>query len=286
VSDVNHRPNPDALDRATGALRDAPTPPGPPAGLAAGTLEAINNRLAGAVPAEQVRRQRRRRIMRYASFGTAVAAAVAIGVVLWSPGRTTAGMFDRAMENAGKASTMRAKITTTAAGMKFEMKMYGKDDRFRTEMDMGKDLGAFVIIVDGTQKKGLQLTTPAKTAKWLDLSKLDEKEKAAEKDAAGLAHLFADLKGKEVKNLPDETVDGRKLKVFTVKGHKMPGSKGEADVTVWIDPKTELPVKCQMELTAGEVKALAVMEILGWNEDLDDALFELKIPAGYREEKE
>ena len=224
--------------------------------------------------------------MRYVSFGTAAAAVVAIGVVLWSPGRSTAGMFDRAMENAEKASSMRARVTTTAGGMKFEMKMYGKDDRFRTETDLGKDLGGFVIIVDGTQKKGLQLTTSAKTAKWLDLSKLTEDQQKAEKDAAGLAGLFADLKGKNVTQLPDETVDGRKLKVYAVKGYKMPGNKGEADVTVWIAPKTELPVKCRVELTVGEVKAVSEMELLGWNEELDDALFELKVPAGYRVEKE
>jgi outer membrane lipoprotein-sorting protein len=285
VSDANHRPNPDALDRATGALRDAPVPPGPPADLAAGTLEAINNRLAGAVPAEQVRRERRRLIMRYVGFGTAAAAVLAIGIVLWSPSWSRAGMFDRAMENAEKASTKRWKITSTSGDMKFVMKMYSKDDRFRSEMDMGKymgkDLGVFVIITDGTQKKALQLMTSEKTAKWLDFSKLNEK---AEKDAAGMAGLFAGLKGKAVKELPDETVDGRKLKVYTVKGHKT--SKGEADVTVWIDPKTELPVKYRLEMNAGEVKAVAETEILGWNEELDDALFELKIPAGSREEKE
>ena len=96
----------------------------------------------------------------------------------------------------------------------------------------------------------------------------------------------ADLKGKEIKELPDETIDGRKLKVYAVKGHKLPGSKSEADVTVWIDPKSELPARCRVEMTAGDVKAVSVLEALGWNEELDDALFELKVPAGYREVKE
>ena len=82
--------------------------------------------------------------------------------------------------------------------------------------------------------------------------------------------------------MPDETLDGRKLKVFAVKGHKLAGSNGEADVTVWIDPKSELPAKSRVEMTVNGVKAVAVMEILGWNEDLDEKLFELKVPEGYK----
>ena len=281
MSELNSRPTPDALDEATGALREAPVPPGPPPELAAATVALISNRLAGAVPAEQVRRERRRRIMRYAGFTTATAGAVALAVVLWSPGRSGAAMFERAMENAEKANSLRAKITTTAGEMTFEMKMYGQGERFRNEMDMGK-LGGFAIIIDGKEKKGLHLNTGAKTAQWLDLSKPDKKQEAAMKDAAGVAGLFAGLKGKKVQELPEETIDGRKLKVFAVKGHKLAGSQGEADITVWIDPKTELPAKTRTEMTVNGVKAVAVMEALGWNEELDAKLFELKVPEGYK----
>jgi outer membrane lipoprotein-sorting protein len=480
VSEQNSRPTPDSLDEATGALREAPIPTGPPPELTAATVAAMKNRLAGSVPVEQVRRERRRRIMRYAGFTTAAAVVLGTAAFLWlggnravaldkvlekvkqaesvtfvekqklgdqpelemtysirgplvrveaagtvfvldtkgktglmlisgakayvkidkdspskihgpagkSPiddllalkdrkaestveekldgktvqkltikgdpkadppgdwviwvdpkmelpvkmtytGTTFAGgkqvsvtktyekfdwnaklndklfdmkvpegyaeglpgqvppppevLFVRAMENAEKAISLRAKITTTTGpGTKFEMKLYSQGDRFRDEMDMGKDLGGFVIIVDGKQKKGLQLNTPAKTAQWLDLSKPDKAHEAAMKDAAGLASLFADLKGKKVQALPDEAVDGRKLKVFAAKGHKLAGSKGEADVTLWIDPRTELPAKFRAELTIGDVKAVAVMEVLGWNEELDEKLFELKVPVGYK----
>ena len=74
MSEANSRPTPDILDEATGALRDAPVPAGPSADLAAATVAALNNRLAGAVPSEQFRRERRRRIMRYVGFTTAAAA--------------------------------------------------------------------------------------------------------------------------------------------------------------------------------------------------------------------
>jgi len=477
VSQQNSRPTPDILKQATEALRDAPVPAGPPPELAAATVAAIHNRLAGAVPSEQVRRERRRRIMRYVGFSTA--AAVVLGTaaflglggsravaldrvldkvkqaesvkfverqklgdqpemaleysirgpmvrvdaagtvfvidtkgkvglmfveaakayvkidkdspskihgpagkspiddllalkdrkpestvkekldgrtvqkltikgdpkadppgdwVIWGDpktelpvkmtysGTTFAGdkqvsvtktyekfewnaklddslfdmtvpagyteglpgqvppppevLFVSAIDRAAKASSLRAKITTTAGGMTFEMKMYGQGERFRNEMDMGEKLGGFVIVIDGKEKKGLQLNTPAKTAKWLDLSKPDKSQEAAMKDAAGVAGLFAELRGKKVESLPDETIDGRKLKVFAVKGHKLAGSKGEADVTVWIDPKTELPAKARTEMTVAGLKGVAVMEVLGWNEELDEKLFELKVPAG------
>src|SRR5207248_177246 len=83
VSDTNHRPMPDIVEQAAGALRDAPVPAGPPAELAAATLAAINNRLAGTVPAEQVRRERRRRIMRYMGISTAAAVILGTAGVLW-----------------------------------------------------------------------------------------------------------------------------------------------------------------------------------------------------------
>jgi outer membrane lipoprotein-sorting protein len=479
VSEQNSKPTPDPLEEAAGALREAPVPPGPPPELAAATVALIHNRLAGAVPAEQVRRERRRRIMRYAGFTTAATVllgtaaflgfggsrAVALdkvldkvkqaesvtfvekqklgdqaeleltysirgslvrvdaagtvfvidtkaktGLMLITPakayvkidkdspskirgpagkspiddllalkdrkpestveekldgktvqkltikgdpkadppgdwviwvdpktelpvkmtytGTTFAGdkqvpvtktyekfewnaklddrlfdttvpagykegfpgqvppppelLFVAAMDRAEKANSLRAKIATTAGEMTFEMRMYGQRDRFRNEMDMGKDLGGFAIIIDAKEKKGLHLDTAAKTAKWLDLSKPDKKQEAAMKDAAGVAGLFAGLKGKKVQELPDETIDGRKLKVFAVKGHKLAGSQGEADVTVWIDPKTELPAKTRTEMTVAGVKAVAVMEVLGWNEELDEKLFELKVPDGYK----
>jgi hypothetical protein len=283
MSEANSRPTPDVLDEATGALRDAPTPAGPSAELTAATVTAIQNRLAASEPGE-LSRQRRRRIMRIVGFGSAVAAAVAIGIVFCSPGRSQAGMFDRAMGNAGKANSFRAVVVAEAGpGMKFEMKMYGEGDRFRTEMDLGKELGGFAIVIDGTRKKGLQLNPAAKTAKWLDLSKPDPRGEAAAKDAAGLASLFAGLKGKKVEELPGQTVDGRRLKVFAVKGHKLAGAKGEADVTVWIDPKTELPAKARIEMSTPDVKGVvSEMTVLGWNEDLDDRLFELIIPEGYK----
>lgn len=479
MSEENSRPVSDHLDEATRALRDAPARPGPHPELTSATVAAIRNRLTGTVPAEQLRRQRRRRIMRYAGFGTAAAVvlgtvallgfggsrAVAldkvldrvkqaesvtfvekqkignqaemtleyairgpmvrvdaagtvfvidtkekVGLMLIKPakaytkidkdspsqirgpagkspiddllslkdrkpestveekldgrpvqkltikgdpkadppgdwviwvdpktelpvkmtysGTTNAGgkqlpvtktyeefawnaklddglfdmkvpegykeglpgqappppevLFVKAMDRATQTSSMRAKVTTTAGEFTFEMKMYSRGERFRTEMDMGKELGGFVIVADGREKKGLQLMTAAKTAQWLDFSKPDEKTQATIRDASGLVALLGDLKGKRVQVLPDETVDGRKLKVFAVKGHKLAKLGTEADVTVWIDPKTALPARMRVEMTVNGVKAVAVTDMLGWNEELDEKLFELKVPEGYK----
>lgn len=56
-------------------------------------------------------------------------------------------------------------------------------------------------------------------------------------------------------------------------------------MTVWVDPKTQLPARCRVEMTVGEIRAVSDMEVLGWNEELDEKLFELKVPEGYTVKK-
>ena len=286
MSDTNHRPTPDALERATHALRDAPVPPGPPADVRAATTAAVHNRLAGAVPAEVARQQRRRRIMRYVRFGSAATVAAGLLVaagVLWLGSAPASAAFVKAIENVEKAKSMRAVIVTEAAPeMKFEMKMFVQGDAARSEMDMGKDMGSFVVIVDAKKREMLQLFPRTKTAIRTDLAEVEKKTEAVAKDVGKLTGLLTDLKGAKVAALPDETVDGRKLKVFAVKGHRLEELKGTADVTVWIDPKTELPHRYRMEMQIGDVKTTAVTTFLGFNEDLDPKLFDTTIPEGYK----
>ena len=118
MSEVNDGPTPDALEDATGALRGAPVPAGPPTELSAATVAAIQNRLAGAPPASELARRRRRTIMRYIGFGTATAAAVAVATaagILWFGG-SAAAHVQKAIDNAEKATSVKVTMTIENKG--------------------------------------------------------------------------------------------------------------------------------------------------------------------------
>ena len=221
------------------------------------------------------------RYLRYGSASIAAAAVIAVAAVLWMAEKSPAAIFNAAIENAEKAQSLRAVITTSAGDMKMEMKQYVQGDKTRIEMDMGPQMGSFVVIADGSQKKMLQLFHKTRTVKWLSFDDAEGAKKMA-KDVAGVSGLLSGLKGKKVESLPDETVDGRKLKVFTMKGHELKEFGGTADLTAWIDPRTVRVVRLRNEMKRDGMTVVSLMDVLGWNEELDPALFKLEVPAGYK----
>ncbi|MBA4187340.1 MAG: hypothetical protein C0467_04895 [Planctomycetaceae bacterium] len=290
MSEANNRPAPDPLDLATDVLRGAPVPAGPPAELVAATIAAVRDRLAGAVPAEALARKRRRRIMSYVGFGTATAAAVAVAVVMWSPARSEAGMFEKAIEKVEKAKSFRAKFTISGDGNnKLEMKVSARGGKVRIEQDLGGNMGPVVILGDFAKKTSLVLLRNNKLAMWSDdpaeTLPLPEAitKRLAGADVPTLVDALTELKGAKYETLPDEVVEGHKAKVFVVKGFKW--EEGEqSDITLWIEPKAATILKFRLETTTGKSKGFIQEGILlGLDEELDEGQFELKVPAGYQE---
>jgi uncharacterized membrane protein YgdD (TMEM256/DUF423 family) len=78
VSDRNDQPTSDVLDRATAALRDAAAPEGPPPGLVASTVEALQS--LNPTPDAVRLRERRRTMLYLARYGGLAAAVVLLAV--------------------------------------------------------------------------------------------------------------------------------------------------------------------------------------------------------------
>ena len=95
--------------------------------------------------------------------------------------------------------------------------------------------------------------------------------------------MIKNIRKDAVRNLPDEKIDGRKTIVFRaeIKGIPLP-EKGMV-WKVWVDPKTELPVR--MEFTAvdehGKPVSYAMYDI-EFDRPFDPALFSFVPPAGYK----
>ncbi len=282
----NSQPVPDRLDEATRALRDAPVPPGPPDDLAAATVAAVENRLAGAVPAERARRERRRRIMRYIGFGTATAATVGVATaaaLLWfGDGRAVA--LERVAEKVKRAESVTYVETQTLGGQApIEMRFAVRGPLVR--IDAGDAGRSTVLILDTKEKTGLMLAPPAKAYR-----KIDKDGPGRIGGPAGgqspVEALLA-LKDRKPESTAEEKLDGKAVQRLTIKGD--PKADPPGDWVIWVDPKTELPVKMTYEgkTFAGgkEVPVTKVFEKFVWNAKLDDTLFEQKVPAGYKEMK-
>lgn len=274
MSDANHRPTPDALDRATESLRTVSVPPGPPADVLAATVAAVHNRLADTVPAEVARLQRRRRIMRYVRYGSATTIAAGLLVaagVLWVGGQSAEASFLKAMENAAKAKTVRAKVTRVDKDgpRTGHATLSVRGDRLRLDDE------TFVSISDTAAKTVLHLNPDKKQARTFTPA-----------DAADFQNpldQLVRLKDAQPELVGEDTVGGRKVRVFRVKGAGGNLFRLRGEWTVWVDPTTELPVRMQLRNAAGvpDDKLRVTLDEFEWNVDLDAKLFDLTVPDGY-----
>jgi outer membrane lipoprotein-sorting protein len=281
VSELNSRPTPDTLEDATGALREAPVPPGPPPELVAATVALIHNRLAGAVPAEQVRRERRRRIMRYASFTTAAAVILGTAGVLWFGG-TSAAAFQKAIEKARRAESVGYTQRLAVEGIPEQVEIARiRGDQFRIE----DGDGTRTRIANLRTRKAVFLDADRKLAQFVDLP-------VGQETPPGLLESLNKLAGQDGEKVGDEDVAGTRATKFRLKRDEPKG--GAEEWFVWIDPKTGWPVKMQntgkVALTQenGQEKMVPytlTLDKFEWNAKFEDKLFSLDAPTGYKSVK-
>lgn len=282
MSDTNHQPTPDILDTAIGALRDAPVPAGPSADLATATVAAVHNRLAGAVPSELARQQRRRRIMRYIGYGTATAVVVAVATaagILWFGGGSATAHFQKALDNAERAKSVKVTMTIENGGKVTHVgTLYRQGDMIRAETVQDAELPDKPVIVgDLKTRKTLTLLPQTKTAQRATVGEQELRF------ITGMLSNFTDLRAqlggkdaKAVKEVGTETIGDRKTTAYelTAKG-PLPGLW-----KVWVDPKTNFPVRARLAQEKG--KNAFTLDFEDWNKDFDPKLFSLDPPEGYK----
>ena len=281
MSDQNSKPTPDPLDQAAGALREAPIPAGPPPELTAATVAAIHNRLAGAVPVEQVRRERRRRIMRYASFTTAAAVILGTAGVLWFGG-SSAAAFQKAIEKARRAESVGYTQRLAVEGIPEQVEIARiRGEEFRIE----DGDGTRARIANLRTRKAVFLDADRRLAQFVDLP-------AGREAPPGLLESLNKLAGQDGEKVGDEDVAGTRATKFKLKREEPKG--GAEEWFVWIDPKTGWPVKMQstgkVALTQenGQEKIVPytlTLDKFEWNAKFEDKVFSLDAPAGYKSVK-
>jgi outer membrane lipoprotein-sorting protein len=279
VNDDNHRLEPDVLVQAVRALRDAPIPAGPPAELTAATFAAIRERLAGIVPSESARQlQRRRRIMRYLSFGACSTAAVAlVGVLILLTGNSSAIAFEKVRERVEKVDSVTYVDTQVDRhGYSSELKYFNRGKQSRMELVKSGNL----YVYDFGKLKALSIAPSIRAYELYDIEQESEDTQAMQ----FVHEVKRLLKGSAVED-GSETIEGIRATVFKIDSGTMYNIR--ANYKVWVDPKTALPVRISYERKPSDptdaTPVKRTFDHFDWNPTLKDELFSLEVPEGYTE---
>jgi hypothetical protein len=297
MTEGNEQPPADVLDQATRALRNTAIPEGPPAQLAASTVEALQS--ASNSPDIVRLHERKRtmfRVMRYGSTAAAAAMVAAItGWLLFMNGTTTLAFAD-VIKNVGEAKSVSfvTKIPTIIQGARrgvLEQKHYIQGNSYHMEIPSAQEdvpvppdapPAYLVLIADWQKKKALQIDYVAKTAKWLDADAKTWEELA--KGIADPIKQLRQLKEQDAERLADEELNGCKLQVYRItrKDVFMGLTQSKDETTkLWVDPKTGLPVRIAVGDPSNKEKPFFVFEQFRWNEPLDAGLFKAEVPNGF-----
>jgi hypothetical protein len=287
---------PDPLDRAAEALRNHATPPGPSPELTVRTLAAM---AARAHPVHPARRRFIMRLLGYGSLATAAAVLVGVGVAFFGTSRhSTAAEFQQAMAKAAKAKNLV--VTSTQRLMpdrpEMTMTMTLQDSFVRVDFpNPGAEGGPSVkdvpilvtMIADQKTGTALHIQHASKTAQF---DKIPDRPGATGFPdlVAGFRHL---AKAEGITAAGDETIDSVATKKYTLKTAEFLGGKGPCDVTVWIEPKSQWPVKVSLEfdvmkrdnaqLVPSGQKALVVFSDFRFDGKLPEHFFKQEAPSGY-----
>jgi outer membrane lipoprotein-sorting protein len=272
MTDRQIHPEGDLLERATAALRDTGGPAGPPPGVAASTLQALR---ALDTPPDTIRLLERRKLMfriaRYSGAAAALVAAV-VAASLWLIDRTAQFTFAQVVDNVRRAKSVQFTLVQKVGnGPELKGEMFIQGDRFRY------DIPDWVTwIVNGKERKGLELSPERKVARNLDFQGQQQAE--AFKDPIDRLHnLKEDIKD-SVERLPDEQWDGRDCHVYQVKGRiKNAPALLPDQFRLWVDAATGLPAK----IVARDEHMYLRYDHFRWDQPLRDDLFSLQVPQGY-----
>lgn len=268
----------DIVDRAAEALRNAPIPAGPPADVLAATTAAVG------MAAETNHSERRRRVMRYVRRTGALTAAAAIVGLIWGFRATPASAWAESIDRAVAAETVTAALIQQAGdGPAQKSKVYGRGssirmDIYRDDADAirdGKRAPSVTYVGDVKAKKGVMIDHRAKTV--IPLPGFS----GYGQPFSHFVDRFYQLRGQTIQETREDETEGKPARVYKMTVIDALGMRGKADVSAWVDPSTQLPVRLDIDDANEKVRLRLRFENFAWNEKLDDVLFDQTVPAGY-----
>jgi outer membrane lipoprotein-sorting protein len=263
---MTERPDPtDLLTRAEAALRDAPAPIGPSDATLARSLAA----LAAAEVRPNQPREKRQTMWRIMQLAAAI--VVAAGGVLYL-GYALSGSsvaFADVAKKIQEAETFTCQVTMKTPDLNEPMTM-----RYlaRGTGQMRFERAAGVTVMDTRLMKILAADPRTKTAILMEFKKDGKGPETGPVNLVEELRKLADKDGKPV---------GKK-KVGDVEAQGFRVTEGGQEFTVWADPKTKLPLVIEGKSRFGGQDMEFTMTDFQLNPKLDDSLFRLDAPEGYK----
>lgn len=131
-----------------------------------------------------------------------------------------------------------------------------------------------IVITDFETSRMLELIPEQKTATYIELKDIPEKEKP-ENILEEMRNIITELQNDpnvSVESLGEKEIDGRTAKAFRATGP-------DGEWTVWANPETALPIR--LEQTWRQIHF--VCTDFQFDIEMDDSLFSMEIPEGYSE---
>ena len=209
-----------------------------------------------------------RKIVQVAAVAVIVIGVVSLwGVFHWGNSGSSIAWAD-VQQHIRNARTMTFKTTTEEEGLPTrEMTMMFMEPG-HSRLIMGDGL---VWIIDNSKGKILILDQAKKTGVIIEGATTQSLSRFHMMEI--LRTIRADSEGEE--SLGTKKIEGRKVVGFLV--HKY-----GKDITVWVDPATELPIRIESEVIRnGGAKSKHVLSNIEFDTELDGSLFSTNLPEGY-----
>ncbi|MFO0935882.1 MAG: hypothetical protein U0798_05105 [Gemmataceae bacterium] len=311
---------PDELERATAKLLSQSIPEGPSSELTAATLHALSTTPPyDPSRSRSIRRSTVLKVVGYGSLVTAASVAIVFGVFFFgTPHRSAASEFEKAMDNASKAKTMKLEVVNTeengAEGIK-EMsrkRLFITEKAFRSEVlevaEPGKPnpnppivLAAYVCQFES--KKGIVIDYNKKTYRPGEVHHFNGALKFSTLLFDEIPEMKAKAKDAHVEK--DEVINGKTFHVYSITLTKFFGLPLNVPARIWIDPQKKHPVKIISAKTNKPVQGSSnepvrvvedknatkrityrnIIENIVFDGEMDEELFSLT-PKGFQEVKE
>ncbi len=142
-----------------------------------------------------------------------------------------------------------------------------KGARIRRTMSNMEDV---VSIIDLEAGRILALTISKKEAAYVDLKGLPSMPNYMEM-LRNVINMLQDSPHFEVEELGQQEIEGQRVIGFHAKHPK-------ADITIWADPETALPVRIEQM----EQQLMIICKNVRFDVSLDDSLFSMDVPDGYK----
>jgi outer membrane lipoprotein-sorting protein len=156
--------------------------------------------------------------------------------------------------------------------------LFAAPGRMRLEL---QDAGVKVVtICDAQEGKSVILTPSAMTALVIEREEISEDSQLGPDMFLEIWRQLQEAKAGRDENV--EMLGEREIDGLVVQGYLLKEENGDA-LTVWLDEESMLPLQIETELAALPSQK-TVMSDFEFNVQLDESLFSLEIPEGYRDE--